>query len=118
MKFSLIAALFAAVAVAHYDSSSAAAEPSEPCDEEPAYPSVTAKPSAPVKVNNETCDVYTETCTYTVTAKKTWAANVTAPIAAGTGTPATPTKAYYSNAANSLAGGALVGAGAIAALFL
>jgi len=68
------------------------------------------------------CDTYTETCTVTVTASwkaaTPWPASNTTAAAWGTGTPSKPAPAYYSNAANSLAGGALAVAGAFAALVL
>jgi hypothetical protein len=75
--------------------------------------------------DDEVCEEYVETCTETVTAPKAgYHANVTAPAAPvyhpqGTGSPVEPTKAYYSNPANKLAGGAFaMGAGALAALFM
>jgi len=68
---------------------------------------------------SSTCEVYTETCTSTVTAPwkgaTPYPANNATAAAYGTGTATGPSPSYYSNAANSLAGGALaIGAGIVA----
>lgn len=84
-----------------------------------AVPTTTPAPA----VNNATCaGGYQDTCTVTVTAKRPgngYAANNTIPLATGTGSPVTPTQAYYSNAANAMTGGvAAIGGGLLAALLL
>jgi len=82
--------------------------------------SMTAKP-----MPTSSCTTSSETCTVTVTHKGS--APYSAPhnstavgaIATGTGTPVKPAPAYYSNAASSLAGGAMaIGAAALAVLAL
>jgi len=97
------------------------------CPEEAtATPSTTTPSTTPAPVvkaaSNSTCsNGYQDTCTVTVTAKRNngYAANNTIPLATGTGTPVTPTQAYYSNAANAVTGGvAAIGGGILAALLL
>jgi len=86
----------------------------------PLTESMTAKP-----MPTSSCTTSSETCTVTVTHKGS--APYSAPhnstavgaIATGTGTPVKPAPAYYSNAASSLAGGAMaIGAAALAVLAL
>jgi len=71
----------------------------------------------------EGCDPSWETCTVTVTGARTWGASPTngtwgTAHPSGTGSPVSPTNAYYSNAANSLAGGVAAVGGLIVALFV
>jgi len=87
----------------------------------PLTESMTAKP-----IPTSSCMGDDETCTVTVTKKGTSPpysaphnATTAAAHATGTGTPVKPAAAFYSNAASSLAGGAMaIGAAALAVLAL
>jgi len=93
------------------------------CPEEASSSSAAAWPTSSCESESAT-----ETCTVTVTKPKSWGTGgpwvpsknaTSAAYATGTGTPAQPSGAYYSNAATSLKGGALaIGAGALALLAL
>jgi len=86
----------------------------------PLSESMTAKPKP-----TSSCLSSSSTCTVTVTHKgpapysMSHNSTAVAAVATGTGTPVKPAAAYYSNAASSLAGGAMaIGAAALAVLAL